>query len=61
MAVTDTWNPAPCEHLYAYCQMRWERQKCIAYNFLRCGYRQAARGIWHTENNLFEPFTGDCL
>jgi hypothetical protein len=47
---------APCEHVYAYYQRLWEDKHCIAFNLLRRGYYQAARGLWYPENNLFEAW-----
>ncbi len=50
----------PCAHIAAWYQIKWERNKCIAFNLLRQGYRKWAEGSvklcdiagW---NNLYEP------
>lgn len=45
----------PCLHIADYYQRAWEKQKCIAYNLLRHGYRQWAEGRaeGNKANNLY--------
>ena len=44
----------PCAHIAAYYQQLWESHKCLAWQLLRRGYRQAAKGIVEDCNNLWE-------
>lgn len=46
-------TPVPCQHIADYYDMRWRDHKCIAWNLLRRGYTQWARGYIESFNNLF--------
>jgi hypothetical protein len=50
------YHQAPCEHIYAYYERQWLANKCLGFRLLMKAYYQAARGIWHYENNLFVKF-----
>lgn len=48
-------EPVPCNHIYDYYEKRWQEHKCIAYNLLRRGYWQHAKGMIELGvNNLYE-------
>ena len=52
--MTSHSAPIPCAHIADYYNLLWERHKCIAWAFLRCGYAQCARGGWiDPANNLY--------
>lgn len=53
--MTATTSPVPCAHIAAYYQRRWEGHPCIAFNLLRHGYAEWARGgVKHPDmNNLY--------
>lgn len=44
----------PCQHIADYYHKLWEGHKCIAWNFLRIGYRQWAEGKPSSVNNLYK-------
>lgn len=44
----------PCAHIADYYQRLWEGHKCLAWQLLRRGYRQAATGVVEECNNLWE-------
>jgi len=47
-------DPVPCAHIADYYRVKWEARPCIAFNLLRYGYRQWARGAKLSPgNNLF--------
>lgn len=48
-------TPVPCAHIADFYQQMWEGHKCLAWQLLRKGYRQAAKGLVEAEvNNLWE-------
>ena len=47
----------PCSHIADYYDMLYSSKQCLAYNILRHGYRQWAKGTaTHPVNNLYERF-----
>lgn len=44
----------PCARIAAYYQRLWESHKCLAWQLLRRGYHQAAKGVVEECNNLWE-------
>lgn len=47
------FDPVPCQHIADYYDWKWKQHKCIAYNLLRYGYKQWAKGEVDRENNLY--------
>ena len=47
-------TPAPYAHVADYYDLKWAAHKCLAWQLLRRGYRQAANGRVEAANNLFE-------
>lgn len=47
--------PVPCAHIAAFYHRQWEGHKCLAFQLLRRGYHQAAKGLVEVDcNNLWE-------
>lgn len=46
-------RPVPCQHIADYYEQLWQGHKCIAWNFLRRGYRQWSQGLIEQCNNLY--------